>query len=276
MGVYGDNRVGKTTLACTFPKPLLLVSFETNLTGGALSVRKVPGVTLLQITRSADAFALADELKAECPFKTVVLDSATSLQDIHLIELLGLQSLPEQLDFNAVSADVYRARADRTKESLRPFLNLKTHTVVIAKELDHNPPKEEKVNPKNGKLQPDMRAKFIRGVGQKSFISFALGGATAGWLFDQLPNVGRLYLDKATEVVETRAVVNGKEVVTTEEVETGGYVRRLLTQRTDNYAAGFQSDTPGSVPLYIEQPGEKEVSKGVTWYDKILAVIEGR
>jgi hypothetical protein len=145
FGVYGENRVGKSTLACTFPKPLLVVSFEVNLTGGALSIRRVPGVDFKQVTTTEEGYRLAGWLGGEGrgAYKTVVLDSVTSYQDVVLKEILNIQSLPEQMNFGGVSGDEYRARSERTKEGLRPFLNLETPPVVLAMEMDHNPPKEE-------------------------------------------------------------------------------------------------------------------------------------
>ena len=92
--VYGNNGVGKTTLACTFPKPLLLVSFEPAVTGGARSVRRVPGISYIKVTETAKERQLVEELRGELPFKTVVVDSVTSYQDMKLQEIIGAP-LPE-------------------------------------------------------------------------------------------------------------------------------------------------------------------------------------
>ncbi len=274
MLVYGTNGVGKSTLACDFPKPLLLLALEPGLTGGARSVRKVPGVKYLHLkpdrvqkrdgswetteSITAKLFRLADELKASNPFATVVVDSVTSLQEIVLQEILGLDTLPAQLNFGTISGDSYRTRAERTKEALRPWVDLPCHTVFIGKEKDHNPPKEERVNEKTGKVQPDMRARFIRGLQQESFVTVDLGGGTASWLQDGCDYIGRLYFDR--EMLRQR--VGATEIVS----ETGKFIRCLRIGYHPNFAARFRSDTPAELPEAIEQP---------TWL-KIQAAIQGK
>lgn len=287
LTVYGQNRVGKTTLACTFPKPLLLLSFEPNRTGGAQSIRKVPGVDLVRIKYkpeinpitkqemheggvlygSASALQLADELIGDTKYKTVVIDSATSFQDLFLQEILGITKLPEQLNFKSVSGDQYRERSERIKEGLRPFLNLNKHVVITAKEKDHNPPKEEKINPNTGKLSPDMRAKFLRGMQPESFFAADLGGAAVSWLHDACDYIGRLYLDKEVIVHEGQTrMLNGKPQKTPDTYEeTGRIVHRLRTMYHPNYAAGFRASTPSAVPECIDEPT----------YEKIRTVVDG-
>lgn len=262
MVLYGQNRVGKTTLACCFPKPLLLVAMEPNKTGGAASVRRVEGVTYLKIDSSSKAVRLAGELKASNPFVTVVVDSATSYQDIILKELLNLGAVPEQLNWGLVSRDQYRERSEKTRECLRPFIDLDCHVIITAKERDHNPPDRDK-------------PRIIRGtnangaIGQLevgSFFAADLGGATVGWLHDACDYIGRMYLDKEVAVRQVKAP--GNKVID-QAVETGRIVRRLRTMYHPNYAAGFRSCTPEMVPEYIEAGTPEEM------YEAIMAVIRG-
>lgn len=257
MTIYGKNRVGKTTLACCFPKPLLLVSFEPAKTGGAKSVKKVQGVTYLPIKSSQDAFALVEELTNDISgYKTVVLDTVTSYQDLILQEVIGRQT-PEQLNWGEISRDQYRDRSSKTKEALRPWLNLDCHTVLLGQEKDHNP--QDKDVPK-----------IIRSLSQESFFASDLGAAAVAWLHDACDYIGQLYLDKEV-VVSTRErpkAGGGKETVE-EYQETGRQVRRLRTMLHTNYAAGFRSENPDAVPEYIEGTTPQDM------YDKIMKVIRG-
>lgn len=260
--LYGINRCGKTTLSCQFPKPLLLVSFEPGNTGGAASVKKVPGVKFLRITSKAMAIALAHELRdsqagvCDLPdpryngktYQTHVLDTCTSLQDMLLKELMGLENVPVQLNWGTVGEDYYRARSEQAKEVMRLYRDLPCNTVFVAQEKDHQPPQ-------------DRKNKLIRGLELESFFAADLGGATVKWMHDACDYIGRLYIDKETRT--TTSKVQGKDVTMT--VETGRSVRRLRTLFHPNYAAGFRSATPDKVPEYIEEP---------TW-DKILKVIQG-
>ncbi len=246
--IYGQNRVGKTTLACQFPKPLLLLAMEPNKTGGALSVRKVPDVWYKHLDDTTSFVRLASELRAGSKFKTVVVDSATSLQDIVLKELMGLSAVPEQLNWGLVSRDQYRERSEKTRECLRPYIDLPMHVVVLAKEKDHNPPDRD-------------RPEILRHQAAESFFAADLGGATVGWLHDACDYVTRLYMEK--ETVERSVTVSGKTTVRLE--ETGKNVRRLRCMYHPNFAAGIRSDNPQMVPEWIQDPT----------YEKIRRVVAG-
>lgn len=251
--IYGQNRVGKTTLACKFPKPLLLVAFEPNKTGGAASVVKSPDTKLIRINRdnggTKKALEIADAINSRevSPYKTVVIDSATSYQDLVLQELLNLDAVPEQLNWGLVNRDQYRERSEKTRECLRPFLNLNCHVVVNAKEKDHNPPNND--------------PKIVRSFTLESFIASDLGGATVGWLHDACDYICRLYLDKEVKEVTKTYKIGGRDKERTELVETGKIVRRLRTMYHPNYAAGFRSATPEAVPEFIESPDFAKIYK---------------
>lgn len=258
MTIYGRNRVGKTTLACQFPKPLLLISFEPAKSGGARSVKRVPGVDYLRITSSRQAFQLAEELESNTNYKTHVLDTVTSYQDLILQEVIG-KPTPEQLDWGEISRYQYRDRSSKTKEALRPFLNLNAHTVLLAQEKDHNP--QDKEVPK-----------IIRTLAQESFFASDLGAAAVAWLHDACDYICQLYLDKEirrwTEERKVAGPGNNTKKVEFEE-ETGRLVRRLRSMYHPNFAAGFRSENPESVPEYIEGTSPANM------YAKIMAVISG-
>lgn len=248
--IYGQNRTGKTTLACQFPKPLLLVAFEPTKTGGAKSVTKIPGVTFLRVESSEKAIRLAKELPSK--FKTIVLDSVTSYQDIILKEILNLPDAPSMLGWGTVTQDQYRERSEKTREALRPFLKLDCHVVALAKEKDHNPPKDD-------------RNRLTRGSQLESFFAADLGGATVSWLQDACDAITRLYLDK--EVITKSYKAAGKEVE--REEETGKLVRRLRLKYHTNFAAGLRSPNPELVPEYIEAESPEEM------YSELMRILNG-
>lgn len=248
---YGENRVGKTTLACQFEKPLILIAMEPNQTGGAVSVRKIPGIDYIRITSSKDGNQLARELRGS-HYKTAVIDSATSYQDIILTEIMGLEQAPEMLAWGIVSMDQYRERSEKTRECLRPFLNLEMNVIVTAKQRDHN-------------RQDKSKPKILGGLELESYFAADLGGATTGWLHDACDYICRLYIEKETKEVETKMTIGGKEKVSKSVQETGKLVRRLQTMYHPNFAGGFRSDTPNMVPEFIQDPN----------YAKIMKVIRG-
>lgn len=86
--LYGDPGSGKTTLACTFPNPLV-ADYERGLMsvrkmGGVLRLPKSPKLTLSTVARHEAALAtIKAELKTKAPrFKTVVVDSLNSVQNV--------------------------------------------------------------------------------------------------------------------------------------------------------------------------------------------------
>jgi hypothetical protein len=273
MLMYGPSGTGKTHLAGTFEKPLLHISLDKTPSGGARTVRKFPGVTCIRpgalsfeepIVAAecvAEMMRLADELKAHNPFKTVVFDHVTVFQDYVLEKVTG-KMLPEQIGFGVVSGDEYRDRSEIVKTALRPWVDLQCHTVFVGKEKDHNPPRNETKNPKTGKVQPDMRPRFIRGLQQESCVTVNLGGGAADWLMDACEFICRLYMDKEMEWTETEF----QGVKTRSAVETGKYVRALRIGYHPNFAARFRSDSPETLPEAIPEPS----------FAKIVAAIEGR
>lgn len=255
MLLYGRNRIGKTTLACQFPKPLVLVAVEHTRTGGARSVRKVPGVQYLKLTESAKVEQLGKELLQDCSVKTVVIDTASSLEEIVLAEICGWEETANLIAVGytrpgaKVTTDQYVERSERMRQVLRPFLDLPCHVVIVANEKDHNPPEGRK-------------SSMVRGMQAESFFAAAMGAGTTRWCQDGCDYVCQLYMDKEVRRVKTKVL----DKIVEQEEETGRLVRRLRCQYHPNFAAGFRSENPESVPEFIEEPT----------YAKIAAVIAGK
>lgn len=263
--LYGANRTGKTTLACQFTKPLLLITFEQTATGGAESIRRVDGVEVLQegvhFHGRQGTLDLIGELAASPQsYATVVVDGATAVEDMCLRDVRGVDKLPNQNSWGEVTGDQYRARSEMTRDVLQPFVDLPMDTIIIAQEKDHNPPREERVTA-SGKVSPDMRPAALRGVHKGSYIAAALGGAGALWLQNRCDHVWRLFFDE--EIVTTTVKVAGKE--TKQERATGRFTRWLRLQYHLNYAAGPRTSYPENVPEEIQNPtGERllEILRG--------------
>src|SRR5690606_31955508 len=83
INIYGPSGSGKTTLACTFPKPVLLIGAED----GTRSVRNVNGVQFVRVKDSKEVSQLVEHCRETGSYETVVLDTATSLQNLCLMEV---------------------------------------------------------------------------------------------------------------------------------------------------------------------------------------------
>lgn len=268
--VYGRNRSGKTTLACMFRKPLLLISAEADACGGATSVANVEGVQLIRVTPpdkrlpgdkvhgSAKVVAIANELAAQNPFATVVLDTVTSLQDVILVELMGLPKVPELVSWGMVPDGVYQQRAEKLRETIRPLLDLENcNVVVLAQEKDHNAPED-----RGGK------SKILHTMQQGSFMAPALGATNAQWLQDACGYVVQIYEDEVTqEMVIPQMGPDGKPMPSSvQRVGTGKRARHLRLLYHPNFAAGGRWKYDRDMPEFVTAPTPQELYAALAAY----------
>ncbi len=252
INLYGRNGTGKTTLACTFTKPLLLLGFED----GTKSVRKVKGVKFLRVrataqeVKAANEVCLTDlpELAGDTPekYRTVVLDTATSLQDLVLQEILGLDKVPVQSAWGAVTMDQYRTRSEKTREFMRLFLDLPMHVVVLAQEKDHSK-KAEEGSEQSELIQP--------------FMASSLGVSTCGWLHDNCDYICQTLIRE--ETVQKPVPISGK--TKTRPVKTGLVEYCLRTLPHPIYASKLRVPRETEIPDVIVDPD----------FDKIMELIQG-
>ncbi len=265
--LYGRNRVGKTTLACQFPKPLLLISVEPALTGGSRSVRNVAGVKKLRLHptdpeahlhTAAELEQVGREARAANPYQTIVIDSGTSLDEVVLAEICGWDEPAVMLAVGhtrpgaKVSGDQYTQRSEVSRRVLRPFMELRCHVVIICGEKDHNP-------------QEGRKSTLTRGLHTESFYNAAMGGGTVKWLQDSMDFHAQLLIDN--EMKEVEYDQGGEKIVMLE--PTGKQVRRLRCQYHPNFGAGFRSPRGEGmldVPEFVDDPS----------WDKIKALADGK
>lgn len=267
--LYGRNRIGKTTLACQFEKPALLLSIEPTKTGGALSVSNIPGVqwrvisppqpkgkALLpdgrpdpfgHVSCSERLAMLASELKTgNHPFKTVILDSVGSWEKVVLQEIMGSDQPLEMLKFGKVSQDEYTLRSEKMRDAIGPFLGLSCHCVVLANEKDHNPPEGRK-------------SALVRRMQDSSFFSADAGSGLARWLADSCDYVCQMFMDEEVKITKSPGP-GGRGEVEVEE-RTGNMIRRLRLKYHPNYAAGgrIPLEEDDSVPEFVDGHKPKDL-----------------
>ncbi len=254
--IYGRNRSGKTTLACQFKKPLLIISSEPDACGGATSVADMEGVSLIRISPkklpgdkvhgSAKVVAIANELLSRNPFATVVFDTVTSLQDVILVELMNLPKVPEMMSWGMVPDGVYQQRAEKLRETLRPLLDLNNcNLVILAQEKDHNAPEDR-----------GGRSKLMHTMQQGSFMAPALGATNAQWLQDACGYVVHLYEDEVQQEIRIPQMdAHGKPTEPVIQlVGTGKRQRHLRLLYHPNFAAGGRWRYGKDVPEYVTSP----------------------
>jgi shikimate kinase len=243
INLYGRNGTGKTTIACTFPKPLLLVGFED----GTKSIKTVEGVDFLRVENTNELRDLTEH--AGKNYATIVVDTATSLQDQILKELLGLDDLPVVLGWGTVSREQYYRRAEKTREFLRLFLELPINVVILAQEKDHT--KKEEVSGDEEVLAP--------------FIASNLGYTTCGWLHDHCDYICQCLIRGRTKenIITVGKGKKTRRVKTKVRVEGSEYCLRTLVHPL--YACKLRVDRNTKIPDVIVDPT----------FDKINQLIQG-
>jgi hypothetical protein len=256
---YGRNRSGKTTLAAQFPKPLLFVSCEPAHCGGVQSVSNMEGVTVIEVhdKPTADGSphgrrkveAIGAELAGNTYYRTVVLKTVTSLQDVIGEEMK--RENPNMPWAGKGSKDTYQLRSQRLHEAMRSFLDLRhMHVVMLAQEKDHNPPTDEKTG------FPDLKAKLLHTMQQGSFMAPALGAANAQWLQDACGYIVQVYEDEVMQdVVVPMHNPDGTPAPSmTQRVGTGRRQRHLRLQYHPNFAAGGKWCYDPNMPEFVTAP----------------------
>jgi len=195
INIYGRSGTGKTTLACTFPKPLLLIGAED----GTRSVHNVNGVDFVPITTSGELTELTEYVIQSDKYKTVVLDTASSLQDMILKEIMGIDELPAQKSWGMASRDQYGQCSLQTKERLRALLNLKDcNVVILAQEREFNTESDGSL------LMP--------------YTGSALTPSVTGWLNPACDYICQTFIRQRTEL---RTIKIGKKVSKKEQTIKG-------------------------------------------------------
>jgi hypothetical protein len=267
--VYGRMRTGKTRLACTFPKPLLLVGAED----GTESVKRTPGVDFIQIAttgeleelvegvrggvrshwrlRPGDAISVGWEKigsRTGAPYASFAIDTAGGLQDLVTKEFLGLDSIPVQRSWGMANKQDWGAINMQCKERLNTILRLapapyRINVCIIAHERNF------------GEESDDSDV-------MKPYVGAALSPGTAAWLDGQCNCVGQMYIREAYEMVEK--VVAGKATKVRKQLDRPQHCLRVCQHA--RFKTGFRLPEGVELPEYIVNPT----------YPKLRLLIEGK
>lgn len=244
MCVYGTSGSGKTTIGATFPKPLLFVKFEE----GTASIHNVKGVDAVPepgsvITDVSDFDAILNHLEKSDHYKTVVLDSASSLQDCVLKKVID-RDLPAQLDFGSIERDEWGQCSQIMKEFLNKLLKLRMNVVILAHEREFN------VDDEKDTLEPHVAP--------------GVSPAVKDFLLREVHYIGHTCV-RMCDVKGVKKIKKGgkvKEVpVTREEIK---YIMRVAPHPT--FRTKFRVPKGYQKPEFIMDPD----------FDQIIRIIEGK
>jgi len=169
---YGKPGSGKTTLATTFPKPLLLVDMKDEK--GYLIAKKIKGVKVVRAISVEDLYAIYWYLKDHPnEFKTVVLDTTTAGQALFLEDLRKRKKPnvdPNKIgNWGTMSKSDWGEIAQTYGPLLIDFRDLELNTVYLSHERAFNAGDEEgdddRIDPSVGpRLMPSISSSLLAAV----------------------------------------------------------------------------------------------------------------
>ena len=249
--LYGRGKTGKTRLACTFPKPILIMGTED----GTKSVKSSKDTFIAQVERSLEVDELAEYAKTR--YTTVVLDTAGGLQDLILKEVLGLDNIPVQKGWGFARREDWATTGMQIKERLRSVLTLADqgiNVVIIAHERSFN-------------NEEASQETVVPSIGA------AISPTSANWLNGACDYICQAFI-RQHEGISKQTIGVGKDatVISTKTL-TGKMEYCLRIGPHPIYATGFRLDVGAELPdsIVLDQSlGDK------MGYQQILALIEGR
>lgn len=214
--IYGEPGAGKTYLACTAPKPLVLLTEPAVSDATMLAVKRDLGIDpdVWEIEEWADLENAYEYLASgQHDYQTLVLDSLTDLyrRIMRMTLSAAIERRPSHDPDVPEQGDWYRVQ-ERLRNIVRMFRDLPMHVVFTALVMD---------------IRNEMRRVPL--VQPKS-------------LAEELP-----------------AYCNLVGYLGVQEVD-GAYVRKLLVQPTDVYAA---KNPGGSLPPVVEKPNLLQIFKAI-------------
>jgi len=247
MLLYGQSGTGKTTFAATFPGPIRWFICSGGDKPGELRSINTPEyrkkIHPTIIRNSDDLRASLESDTGE--YATTVLDHASGLADLHLREVLGIDSLPAQKQWGIAQQQQWGEVALRCKECFRALLNLPGNVVIIAQERIFGGGDEQGVA---DSITPTVGAALIPSV--------------TGWLNPACDYVVQTF--KRPVMIEKAVSIGGKKTVQRQRGKGVEYC--LRTGPHDVMMTKFRLPKGSPLPEEIVDPD----------YSKVLAVIEGR
>ena len=248
LSLYGNPKVGKTRLACTFPKPLLLIGAED----GTASIVGMEGVDFLLLDNCGELREITKDMLGQgTKYKTAVIDSGTSLRDMRIKEILHLSEMPVQKGFGFASREAWGECAMSLKQLLRPVFDVAKrgtleNLVIIAQEQAYGG-------------DDGVVSDLI-----KPTVSSALGKSLSDWVNAECDCIGQMFVRMQVVTKTHQPIKDGPTVTMSEKTGEREYCLRVGTDGV--YYAGIRVRQG----LTLQQSVLTDPS-----YDRLLRVIKG-
>jgi hypothetical protein len=186
--LYGRSGTGKTTLASTWPKPILYLNINDN---GTDSIADVEDIDVYDITASEELRDIILWIHAEhkagtLKYKTVVLDTMTQLQSILLREFGEANKDRKKIkgsskkrlgDFGTLTKQDWGTIAGDLKAAVIDIRNLPIESVFIAQDRTFNATDDE-ADDADEALAPEVGPRLMPSVASEMNASVSIIGNT--------------------------------------------------------------------------------------------------
>jgi hypothetical protein len=166
--IYGRSGTGKTTLASSWPKPILYLNIADN---GEESIMDVEDVDVVDITSSEELkeqilWLAKKAARNKLIYKTVILDTMTQLQGLLVREIVAKEKINTKKkrpgDFGTLTRQHWGAIAGDLIEAIMDIRGLPVNSVFIAQERVFNVGDEE--DDGANALAPEVGTKLMPSV----------------------------------------------------------------------------------------------------------------
>jgi phage nucleotide-binding protein len=151
--IYGRAGSGKTTLASTFPKPLLLLDINDR---GTDSIADIKGIDVIEIETLDDIEEIYYMLRERNKYKTLVFDTVTEMQKIVMKDVMQSKkkSTDRLGDWGSMARKDWGEVSGVMNKWITDFRDLPLETVFLAQERVKNVSDEEEDN--DNQLTPEV------------------------------------------------------------------------------------------------------------------------
>ena len=150
LGIFGASATGKTTLWSGFPGPTLALFCSGNLKNPgelkSLSKEEKSHITALKITSTDQLVSVISSLAKDMQgFVTVVIDHLTSISDMIVADMLGVDKAKPQKEWGDMSQQEWGKFSSNLKIILRDFLDLEANSIIVCQEKIFEPPEDSEI-----------------------------------------------------------------------------------------------------------------------------------
>lgn len=269
VSVYGPPATGKSTFASTFPGPILWLVCSGGKKSGELRSVNTPElrkkIVPKLIKHSSEIAEAAEYARSTGKYETVVLDHASGVAGLVVMELKNLKEAPfafarshaqEAKGMTLVSEQEWGFIGSECIKALQSILDLDCHSVIIAQQKETIPRKKEN--------QADYSGEDIL----MPFVGSSITPMSVGWLNPSVDYILGTFIRPKIEIkIQKPSNKDGKPITLKKRIP-GQYEYCLRTGEHDLFTVKLRipREYRHLVPECIVDPT----------YDKLVALVNGK